>query len=105
MAKVSLKKFGYDQVHVSFNGSSVLLKEGQIIEVDALIAAHPQYFDVAPVVKAPKEELLVEAPTPVKVEVIEEVIEETVADSVEEIIEDAIEAIEEVKSTYSKKRK
>lgn len=103
MAKVDLKALGFEQVYVSFNGSSVLLKEGQDFGESEIVSMYPKYFGGAIVeVKAPKVE---------KIEVKEEILTEdsssvevTSEEVVQEIIEQAVEEIVQVKEASSKKK-
>jgi len=98
MAIVDLSKQGHSQVYIHFDGSSICLKNGDIINIDEIINEYPQYFrkevNVAPVREIPMPEVPVVEP----VEEIKEVVE-PVVESVEEILtEDSsdVEVTEEV---------
>lgn len=85
MAKANLKKFGYERIFVSVNGTSVQLIHGQHYTNEKLLADFAKYFDeVAEVseVSTTKKEKKVEAPkAEPKVEVVETKEEILVEDS------------------------
>ena len=102
MAIVDLSKQGHSQVYIHFDGSSICLKNGDVINIDEIINEYPQYFrkevNVAPVQEIPMPEVPVVEPVVEPVEEIKEVVE-PVVEPVEEILtEDSsdVEVTEEV---------
>ena len=109
MAIVDLSKQGHSQVYIHFDGSSICLKNGDIINIDEIINEYPQYFrkevNVAPVREIPMPEVPVVEPVVEPVEEIKEVVE-PVVEPVEEILtEDSsdVEVTEEVVEAPVKK--
>jgi glutamine amidotransferase-like uncharacterized protein len=90
MAKVDLQAFGYNQVHVSFNGALLVLKNGDRYDNTELLAKYPQYFkmssdEIAPVVETEvTEEILTEQSSEVETE-ITEVTEEILTEQSSEV--------------------
>ncbi len=113
MAIVDLSKQGHSQVYIHFDGSSICLKNGDVINIDEIINEYPQYFrkevNVAPVQEIPMPVVSVVEPVVEPVEEIKEVVEpvvELVVEPVEEILtEDSsdVEVTEEVVEAPVKK--
>ena len=100
MAIVDLSKQGHSQVYIHFDGSSICLKNGDIINIDEIINEYPQYFrkevNIAPVQEIPMPEVPVVEPV---VEPVEEILTEDSSDV--EVTEEVVEA--PVKKTKAKK--
>lgn len=112
MAIVDLSKQGHSQVYIHFDGSSICLKNGDVINIDEIINEYPQYFrkevNVAPVreipmpvvpVVEPVEEIKEVVQEPEALEVQEEILTEDSSDV--EVTEEVVEA--PVKKTRAKK--